>query len=121
MISGNKGEWSELYVFLRLLADGKLYAADSDLHRIENVYSPVKAVFRQEMDTGRMEYRLGDKKSEVTIYWNGDKIKSVASERLAKYASMFYEGILSGKSSSFPIDGAETIMDDLKVSKIKAP
>ena len=28
MIKGNKGEWSELYVLLRLLAYGKIYAAD---------------------------------------------------------------------------------------------
>lgn len=24
MLTGNKGEWSELYVFFKLLADGKL-------------------------------------------------------------------------------------------------
>ncbi len=30
--SGNKGEWSEPYVVLRLLADGKLYQADEDLN-----------------------------------------------------------------------------------------
>ena len=28
MITGNKGEWSELYVFLRLLGDGGIYGAD---------------------------------------------------------------------------------------------
>ncbi|RTK92254.1 MAG: HpaII family restriction endonuclease [Rickettsiales bacterium] len=28
----NKGEWSEFYTFLRLLADGKLYAADANLN-----------------------------------------------------------------------------------------
>ena len=31
----NKGEWSEVYVFLKLLAEGKLYAADKDLKKIE--------------------------------------------------------------------------------------
>ena len=29
MLKGNKGEWSEVYVLLRLLADGKIYATDS--------------------------------------------------------------------------------------------
>ena len=28
--SGNKGEWSEVYVFLKLLADGKLHGADKN-------------------------------------------------------------------------------------------
>jgi type II restriction enzyme len=34
----NKGEWSEVYVFLKLLAEGKLYAADKDLKKIEDIY-----------------------------------------------------------------------------------
>ena len=33
MLTGNKGEWSEIYVLLRLLADGKIYAADIHFHR----------------------------------------------------------------------------------------
>jgi len=33
MITGNKGEWSEAYVFLKLLGDGKLYAADQNLKK----------------------------------------------------------------------------------------
>ena len=28
----NKGEWSELYVFLELLKDGKLYLADKNFN-----------------------------------------------------------------------------------------
>ncbi len=32
-LSGNKGEWSEIYVFLRLLEIGKLYAADKNLKK----------------------------------------------------------------------------------------
>ncbi|WP_157278370.1 HpaII family restriction endonuclease [Olivibacter sitiensis] len=29
-LSGNKGEWSELYTLFKLLADGKLFAGDAD-------------------------------------------------------------------------------------------
>lgn len=32
-MKGNKGEWSELYVFFQLLADGKLYAADENMNK----------------------------------------------------------------------------------------
>ena len=42
MIAGNKGEWSELYVLIRLLADGRLYSADSDLKKMDNVYLPIR-------------------------------------------------------------------------------
>ena len=32
MITQNKGEWSELYVFLKLLGEGILYAAGCKFH-----------------------------------------------------------------------------------------
>lgn len=48
MLTGNKGEWSEIYVLLRLLADGKLYAADDDLQRPENIYFPIVKIIREE-------------------------------------------------------------------------
>ena len=38
MLSGNRGEWSEAYVFLKLLADGKLYAADAKLDQIKTLF-----------------------------------------------------------------------------------
>ena len=48
MITQNKGEWSELYVFLKLLGEGILYAADSDLNKIENLYYPLIEILRKE-------------------------------------------------------------------------
>lgn len=38
MLSGNKGEWSEIYVLFKLLSDGRLYAADSDLNKLEKKF-----------------------------------------------------------------------------------
>lgn len=32
--TGNKGEWSELYTVLKLLADSKMYGADENLKPI---------------------------------------------------------------------------------------
>lgn len=31
-LKGNKGEWSELYAFLKLLADGYLFCGDGHLN-----------------------------------------------------------------------------------------
>lgn len=38
MLSGNRGEWSELYLLLRLLADGKVHGADRELNKIDHIY-----------------------------------------------------------------------------------
>ena len=37
-LSGNKGEWIEVYVFLRLLKIKKLYATDAELNISERVF-----------------------------------------------------------------------------------
>lgn len=37
-ITGNKGEWSEIYTLLKLLGEGKVYAGDQNLNRIQNLF-----------------------------------------------------------------------------------
>ena len=41
MITGNKGEWSEIYTLLKILADKEIYAGDGDLNKIEDLIFPV--------------------------------------------------------------------------------
>ena len=36
-MTGNIGEWSELYTMFKLLADGKLYAADANTNKIPDI------------------------------------------------------------------------------------
>ena len=40
-IAGNKGEWSEIYVLLKLLGEGVVYAGDGNLEKIDNLYYPI--------------------------------------------------------------------------------
>lgn len=44
--SGNKGEWSEPYVVLRLLADGRLYQADRNMLPSDTEYARILEVVR---------------------------------------------------------------------------
>lgn len=37
MITGNKGEWSDIYTLLKIIADKQLFAGDSNLNKIENL------------------------------------------------------------------------------------
>ena len=47
-MKGNIGDWSEVYVFLKSLSEGKLNAADSNLNVIKNVYYPIIKIIREE-------------------------------------------------------------------------
>lgn len=44
-LKGNKGEWSELYAFFKLLADGRLYCGDGHLNRYDDRYYPILEIF----------------------------------------------------------------------------
>ena len=79
MLKGNKGEWSEVYVLLRLLADGKIFAADSDLNKLEDIFFPIIKIIRAEVVGEVKEYFPG---SNISIYFNGEKIKEVPAEIL---------------------------------------
>lgn len=60
MLMGNKGEWSEIYVLLRLLADGKIYAADSELNKLKDVYFSIIKIIREENKGEIKEYASGE-------------------------------------------------------------
>lgn len=34
-MSGNKGEWSELYAFMKLLSQGRVYAANEKVEKLK--------------------------------------------------------------------------------------
>ena len=48
MITGNIGEWSELYALFKILSDGELAAGDQDLNKINNLIYPVIKILRME-------------------------------------------------------------------------
>lgn len=53
-ITGNKGEWSEIYALFKLLGEGRVYAGDAFMHRT-NVFYPILDIIRTEEK--RYEYR----------------------------------------------------------------
>ena len=74
MLTGNKGEWSEIYVLLRLLADGKINAADSELNKMDDVYFPIIKIIREENKGEIKEYATGE---IIFIYNNVSKVKEL--------------------------------------------
>ena len=64
MITGNKGEWSEIYALLKLLGEGVVYAGDENLNKINDLFYPIIMILRQEKD-GNYNYRLEDKNISI--------------------------------------------------------
>lgn len=118
MISGNKGEWSEIYVLFKLLADGKIYAADSELNKLHDIYFPIIKIIRKEMSGELKEYTTG---KLIDIYINGKKIKSVDRNEFEKESEQLFDEICNAKGSAFQIEKTENFMKGISCYKLSAP
>lgn len=123
MLRGNVGEWSEPYVFLRLLGSGRIYAADSNLNRIENMYFPILKVIGDAINNGHFEYKLLGRSETVAIYFNDKEIKRLPASQFQKEADTVYSEIYRAKLNklrTFEIPEAENFLNSIGHTKLKA-
>ena len=119
-LTGNKGEWSEVYVLFRLLADGKLYAADNNMQRNENIYFPILKIIRKEGTQKDCEYRLENSApSEVLFYLNNKFQASILKERFSEEAEGLLHAIFAG-TCSFSVPAAERFLHSIGCSRLAA-
>jgi hypothetical protein len=116
MLRGNRGEWSELYAFLKLLADTKLYAADEDLNKMENIFYPIIKIIRDEIVGERIyktEDGCGNLDGNIRIFDSeNNEIATVPIRKFMDNSKKLYNMILSKKGRSFTADNE--IQDFLK-------
>ena len=78
-----KREWSELYVFFRLLADGKVSLGTPQAKKEDEKYRPIAMIQREEHDGTRRYYI-----EEEVIRMEGEKVeKSIPREDFATVAA----------------------------------
>ena len=65
-LTGNKGEWSEIYVFLRLLEMGRIYAATENLERIDSVFYDIIKILRTE-EIGKLEFVVDKFENKISV------------------------------------------------------
>jgi len=119
-ITGNKGEWSEVYTFLRLLAGGKLFAADDQLNRIEDMFFPILKIIREETHGISYEYYPDTEAGEVKIFLNDKQLTCLSSTVFDEEANHLFSAIASGKSA-FEVTRTESFIRKIYMSKLKAP
>lgn len=122
MLRGNRGEWSEVYAFLRILADGKIKPADSNLDELPcEPAIPVIRIIRKEKNAPRISYHVG-RLVHVRLD-DGTDIAQVESYDVANEADTLYHEIISAAHAkgSFSVPLTEKFMDRLKLQTLKAP
>lgn len=119
---GNKGEWSEVYAFLKLLSTGKLHAADADLNKIENVFYEIINIFRKE-EAGELRFSFNKDSKNVAVVKQIDDtfLITLKSSEFEVEADFLLEKIQNGNDSSFTIQRIESFLKKLGCEKLKAP
>lgn len=90
-LRGNKGEWSELYAFFKLLADGRMYCGDGQLNRYDDKFYPILEVFRDDSEN-RNTYKIQTAKNNILIAGKNINIE-IPQERFKQEAMTLLEHI----------------------------
>lgn len=119
-LSGNKGEWSEAYVLLRLLGDGRIYAADENLNKIESIYFPIIKIIREEVEKIRHDYAVQED-GVIAIYVNDTLVKEMRQSDFTREADYLYERICQGGAHAFSVERTENFLHEIGSHKLTAP
>jgi hypothetical protein len=112
----NKGEWSEVYAFFKLLADGKLYSGDGRLNRYDERFYPILKIFRDDAPD-RNTYEVHAAKNVILVAGETINIE-VPQERFRAEARKLLQSIKTDADQDFN----ETLdfMHEIDCGSIKA-
>lgn len=117
-MTGNKGEWSEVYVFLKLLADGRLNAADANLNAIPNVYYPIIKIIRQEQHCSR-EYQLNGN-IKIVDGSNGKEVLNIPIEQFVIRSQQLFHELRIAVGRSFGFADIEEFLQSIDINSLTA-
>lgn len=117
-LTGNKGEWSEVYAFFKLLADGRLYSGDGELHSSPDRYSPILRIFRDDAPD-RICYKVDAGKGTILAAGKQTSIE-VSQSEMARQAERLLDEIKAMKKSTAAMPDVEQFMASLHCYALKA-
>ena len=116
MITGNKGEWSEVYTLLKIISDKQLFAGDSNLNKIETLIFPIIKVLRDEMN-GTFEFSY-DK--DLVIIKNDEKEIRISVLEFQKQAHFLLTKLKEKTNATFSIPEVESFINSFDSNSLKA-
>lgn len=115
----NKGEWSEMYIFLKLISDRRVYFADRDMNKLKNVFLDIVSIIREEQAGKEYRYFTGD---TVGITLNGTNVKHLQSSLFTEKAARVWKMITDNKgNTTFTDDEIQAFLESIFIHNISAP
>ena len=119
-LSGNRGEWSEVYAFFRIIAEGRLYGADGDTKKRDDIFYDVNKILRQENEK-EIEYIISDDEKKAIVKSGDNVIVEIEKIEFSREADYLFDLIKNTKGPTFSSERTENFMSKIKCYKIKAP
>lgn len=120
----NKGEWTEAYVFLRLLGDGRIYGASANLTKDERTYIDIINIIRDEPNSYlRFERFIEDELDKIKAMDEDDiTFKIITAPELNEKADFLYREIMSSSAGSrkIKVPQIQAYLEELRISCPKA-
>jgi hypothetical protein len=116
MLTGNKGEWSEIYTLFKLIADGEMLKGDSQLLPIPGDGYRVIGLERNEATTGTTSYTITGDSVEIN---NSENSTTREREAFRAQATELLE-VIKSQTGTFEIPSTEQFMNESLTHSIKA-
>ena len=115
MITGNKGEWSEIYALFKLLGDKELHPGNSEINKIQNLVYPIVRILRTEANRN-FEYSIED---DIVVISGSEEIFRVPIYEFKEKAKYLLSEIKSN-SGTFSVPEIEEFMQSINCLSLKA-
>ena len=116
MITGNKGEWSEIYALFKLLGDKQLFLGDKDIEKLEGLVYPIIKVLRSE-NNGDFEYSIKD---EIILLSGNEQVLKIPIEQFKTKALFLLNAIKENRERTFSVPDIEEFMQSINCISLKA-
>lgn len=115
-MKGNKGEWSEIYALLKIIADKTLYGGDKDLHKVETLIFPIIRVLRDE-SSGTFEFSYED---DIVVIEKGEEVVRIKAQDFQSQAYILLTKLKQKTPTTFEIPEVMGFLNSFGSSSIKA-
>lgn len=120
----NRGEWTEAYVFLKLLSDGKIYGATEDLKKDLSKFIKIVSVTRPEKENFVLKYEpdFDSIPQKVSAMLNETEFAVITVSELTEKANFLYKSLKTfSAQKKDTIPEIQEFLEKLKFSSPKIP
>lgn len=118
MLTGNKGEWSEPYALLKLIADKKIFMGGKNFTKLPNVFYPILKVIRNEKKRD-LEFSYD---SNIVIISNENPPLKIPISEFIDMAKLCFQKIKKAPKGKgvFNIPEIEEFLNTFSINTLKA-